>query len=187
MRGKLAILVILGLACGATSFAIWYNHKKTRRIIRFFGPSPTVLIARAPDVKFLQLAPTTDAGDEVDQEILAAGEQELVVLNRHEISEARGLKHLRHALRQDVSYAWEDSAKPNSEWPYALQFIHGPRRETLLLHPDSSPFIPVAVMADLQRKLPNAALQVFPDTRHGLPFSHAEECARALRRFLEQM
>ena len=58
---------------------------------------------------------------------------------------------------------------------------------TLLLHPDSSPFIPVAVMADLQRKLPNAALQVFPAARHGLPFSHAEECARALRRFVEQM
>ena len=44
---------------------------------------------------------------------------------------------------------------------------------TLLLHPDGSPFIPVPVMAELHRLLPNAELNVIGHARHGLPFSHA--------------
>ena len=54
----------------------------------------------------------------------------------------------------------------------------------LLLHGDSSPFIPVAVMADLRERLRDARLQVFAHARHGLPFSHARACAETLRRFL---
>ena len=56
----------------------------------------------------------------------------------------------------------------------------------LLLHGDSSPFIPVAVMADLRDRLGDARLQVFAHARHGLPFSHARTCAETLRRFLDE-
>ena len=55
----------------------------------------------------------------------------------------------------------------------------------LLLHGDSSPFIPVSVMAAMHEGLPDSRLKVFARARHGLPFSHAEECARSLREFLE--
>lgn len=55
----------------------------------------------------------------------------------------------------------------------------------LLLHPDSSPFIPVEAMAALRRVLPDARLQVFAHARHGLPYSHAAECAAVLSRFLD--
>lgn len=58
------------------------------------------------------------------------------------------------------------------------------RMPALLLHPDHSPFIPVEVTADLYRRLPVAQLKVFPNSRHGLPFSHARECAQALYDFL---
>jgi len=56
---------------------------------------------------------------------------------------------------------------------------------TLLLHPDGSPFIPVPVMAELHKLLPNAALNVIGPARHGLPFSHASQCAALLRTFLD--
>ncbi len=56
---------------------------------------------------------------------------------------------------------------------------------TLLLHPDGSPFIPVPIVAELHRLLPNAELNVFGHARHGLPFSHARQCAGVLRSFLE--
>lgn len=56
---------------------------------------------------------------------------------------------------------------------------------TLLLHPDSSPFIPVPAMADLHARLPRARLQIFAHARHGLPFSHAAACASVLRDFLD--
>jgi len=59
------------------------------------------------------------------------------------------------------------------------------RIPVLLLHPDGSPFIPVPMAAELQRLLPNARLRVFEHARHGLPFSHADECAAALRAFLD--
>ena len=56
----------------------------------------------------------------------------------------------------------------------------------LLLHPDSSPFIPVEAMAALRRAIPDARLQVFAHARHGLPFSHASDCAAAVGRFLDR-
>ena len=52
---------------------------------------------------------------------------------------------------------------------------------TLLLHPDGSPFIPVPIMAELHRLLPASQLNVFGHSRHGLPFSHAAQCAALLR------
>ncbi|NQV61455.1 MAG: alpha/beta fold hydrolase [Alphaproteobacteria bacterium] len=58
---------------------------------------------------------------------------------------------------------------------------------TLLMHPDSSPFIPVPIMADLHALLPNARLRIFPHARHGLPFSHAGECSATLRAFLDEL
>jgi len=54
----------------------------------------------------------------------------------------------------------------------------------LLLHPDSSPFIPVALMAELREALPDARLQVFARSRHGLPFSHAHACSGEMAQFL---
>jgi pimeloyl-ACP methyl ester carboxylesterase len=59
------------------------------------------------------------------------------------------------------------------------------RCPTLLLHPDGSPFIPVPVMAELHRLLNDAQLNVIGHSRHGLPFSHASQCARLLRTFLD--
>ena len=57
---------------------------------------------------------------------------------------------------------------------------------TLLLHPDASPFIPVPIMAELHRLLPNAELNVIGHSRHGLPYSHATFCASLLREFLDR-
>jgi pimeloyl-ACP methyl ester carboxylesterase len=54
----------------------------------------------------------------------------------------------------------------------------------LILHPDASPFIPVAVMAELQAALPDARLRVFAHAKHGLPFSHATACTGELVEFL---
>ena len=62
--------------------------------------------------------------------------------------------------------------------------LGGIAQPVLLLHGDSSPFIPVSIMAELHAKLPNSTFQVFPHQKHGLPFSHGPACARALKDFL---
>jgi len=50
----------------------------------------------------------------------------------------------------------------------------------LLLHPDASPFIPVAMMGALNEALPDSRLHVVPHAKHGLPFSHARTCSQEL-------
>jgi pimeloyl-ACP methyl ester carboxylesterase len=56
----------------------------------------------------------------------------------------------------------------------------------LILSPDGSPFIPTAMAAELKDLVPDAELMVFPGTRHGLPFSHAQTCAETALRFLQR-
>lgn len=62
--------------------------------------------------------------------------------------------------------------------------LRGLRAPLLVLMPDSSPFVPVSMYAQLQELVHGAELKVFPGARHGLPFSHPEQCARTLLDFL---
>jgi pimeloyl-ACP methyl ester carboxylesterase len=57
---------------------------------------------------------------------------------------------------------------------------------TLLMNGDQSPFVAVEVMEEMRDALPDAHLRIFPGVRHGLPFSHAIECAAELRAFLDE-
>jgi pimeloyl-ACP methyl ester carboxylesterase len=61
------------------------------------------------------------------------------------------------------------------------------RVPTLLLQGDSSPFISGEMMAEIQKLVPDARLQVFARGKHGLPVSHARESAAVLRRFLDEL
>jgi len=58
------------------------------------------------------------------------------------------------------------------------------RPPVLILHPDASPFIPVAVATQLHAGLPDAELHVIGHAKHGMPFSHGRQCAAILRDFL---
>jgi len=58
---------------------------------------------------------------------------------------------------------------------------------TLLLSPQSSPFIPLEVMASMRAAIPGAELQVFAHSRHGLPLSHGRVCAETLAGFLVRL
>ena len=55
---------------------------------------------------------------------------------------------------------------------------------TLLLAPDSSPFVPLALPVEARGLVPGAELMTFPGARHGLACSHGAACAVALRAFL---
>ena len=55
---------------------------------------------------------------------------------------------------------------------------------TLLLAPDASPFVPLALPVEIRERIPGAELMVFPGARHGLACSHGRACAEALRDFL---
>ena len=57
---------------------------------------------------------------------------------------------------------------------------------TLLLAPDSSPFLALEIPSDIHRLVPGSEVAVFPGVRHGLAFSHGAQCARLLLDFLER-
>ncbi len=56
----------------------------------------------------------------------------------------------------------------------------------LILMPDRSPFVTARMGVDLLELVPQAELAVFPGARHGLPFSHAAECAARTASFIER-
>lgn len=56
----------------------------------------------------------------------------------------------------------------------------------LLLHGDSSPFIPASMTAELHAGLSDSEMQIFRHARHGLPLSHGVECSQVLRAFLDR-
>lgn len=62
--------------------------------------------------------------------------------------------------------------------------LSGLRVPLLVLIPDSSPFVPVSMYAGIEERVPDVETRVFKGVRHGLPFSHAEECARTLLDFI---
>lgn len=54
----------------------------------------------------------------------------------------------------------------------------------LLLHPDGSPFIPVALSSEMHGLLPDSEMQVFAHSKHGLALTHGRDCADALVDFI---
>ena len=56
----------------------------------------------------------------------------------------------------------------------------------LILAADASPYVTPEIAAAMHRLIPHSNLQVIPNSRHGLPFSHGKECAEALLAHLQR-
>jgi 3-oxoadipate enol-lactonase len=56
----------------------------------------------------------------------------------------------------------------------------------LLMQPDSSPFIPLEIPAELKRLLRDGRLKVIASAKHGIACSHGHECAADTRDFLKE-
>tara|TARA_B100000676_G_scaffold309400_1_gene372866 strand:- start:9023 stop:9829 length:807 start_codon:yes stop_codon:yes gene_type:complete len=64
-----------------------------------------------------------------------------------------------------------------------LKNIHCP---VLLIHPDSSPFLPVTMSAEIHSLLPNSELMVIPHAKHAIACSHATEGSIAFMEFVSE-
>lgn len=60
------------------------------------------------------------------------------------------------------------------------------RVPVLVMAADGSPYVTVDIARAMQRLIPGAELRIIPHARHGIPFSHAEECARSCVAFLRR-
>jgi hypothetical protein len=107
-------LVLLGLAAAATG--IWFQWQQTRRCLAFYGGPASRRISAAEAVELWTLAPGSAPG-------------RLRVVDRKDVSRARGLVHLRRGLVEDANFSWPAepaptgaARRPDADWTFALAF-----------------------------------------------------------------
>jgi hypothetical protein len=121
--GKLVILGIVSAAIAAAVVAWWHQYQQGRRALEYWGAAGARLIRTAPEVELLQLAGAENA---------AATEN---VIDRREITQARGLVHARQALISDPSFRWDEKPLATPDWEYAIVFRDGRQEFTVLVSP----------------------------------------------------
>ena len=109
--GKLVVLGIFFVAFGAAAFSMLYRFQATRRILQFWGAENVALVMGSPVVEAFRF------GSEG---------QEQAVAEQVDISETRGLVHMRQALLEDRSFGWDEPARRDEPvWSYGLRFRDG--------------------------------------------------------------
>ena len=63
--------------------------------------------------------------------------------------------------------------------------LPGIETPTLMIGGDASPLLPPPVLVDTHARVPDAALRIFDNARHGVVLSHGEQAARTMLDFLD--
>jgi hypothetical protein len=143
--------VILGILAGAlvaTLFSLWYHIQNGRRALAYWGSDTALVIARAPEIDAIELAPADQPAeakaDAAASEPVGAAAQERPVqrfglggkfyqaVAVKDASQARGVSNIRRALVLDVTYQWDAPPTGEPTWEYALEFRDGPRSALVL-------------------------------------------------------
>jgi hypothetical protein len=115
--GQLVIVAILTAGVAAAGFAWWYQYHQGRRALAYWGAEGALLVRSAPRVELLVLDRTTLIQDATHEDVF-----DRAVIERRDISNARGLIHARQALLADASFLAEDTDATPPHWQYALRF-----------------------------------------------------------------
>jgi hypothetical protein len=141
--GKLVIVVIFAVAIGAALVSLWHHRASGRRALEFWGTETAVLIARAPRIEAIWLAPAdSDRESSEDQgrpiRRLGIGGRFYIVKDTRDASQARGVSNIRRALVLDVSFQWDAPERRGPpDWQYAFEFRDGERAATVFFDFDS--------------------------------------------------
>jgi hypothetical protein len=117
MRGKIAIVVMLGLAVAAAGFAWYQNYQRSVRARAFWGE-------QAATIRFAKKVEALRVGSAPDQ-----------ILESVDISTAPGLLNARTSLMSDDAF---DSSvepftpEPATTWAYGVRFVGESGPVTLL-------------------------------------------------------
>ncbi|HEX2477150.1 MAG TPA: hypothetical protein VHK01_20510 [Lacipirellulaceae bacterium] len=103
VSGKLVIVAILMIAFAAAGASWWFRYSATNQAARYWGPEGSLLIRDARNV-YLQRSPP-ETGPQVN------------------ISQARGITHLRNALLEDRSFNWASKTIGETELEWVLTFF----------------------------------------------------------------
>ncbi len=121
-RGKLVVLFIFGISIVSGVFACWHFYEKGDQAKEFWGTETANLIYHAPKVELLKLHVGDDLPADVIEEIDIEGKTRAVIV-RIDVTNARGLIHLRGALIEDASFEWgKPRGNPIPVWDFVLRF-----------------------------------------------------------------
>jgi hypothetical protein len=103
VRGQAVVITLLFLGIAAAAFAWWWNFKRGRQTLAFFGPSAARLVRTASRVEFLRPPPEPHI----------------------DLSRAPGLINARASLLSDASYAWNEAPAPSASPLFTVRFTAG--------------------------------------------------------------
>lgn len=126
--GKLVIVGILVVAFAAAGMSWWFRYSATHRAAEYWGPKAARLIRDAPAVQFWPHEPPADL-ETVRMALISTGNIVDPAAVR-DITNARGLIHLRNALLDDRSYRWPAVDPPEgANWKWVVSFRNDPANE----------------------------------------------------------
>lgn len=133
-KGRTIVLGLFGVGLAMAFGGWWFRYQASRRAAAFWGAPGARLVVGESNVELLVLgepAPAAESGQAV------AGRP---VTDAFDLTERRGLVHLRYALTQDANFSWDElQREPDSggpEWRYALRFALGDERLVVLFSED---------------------------------------------------
>ncbi len=132
--GKLAIVVILMVALCMAGYAWWYRYQQGREARAFWGREATLLIGQARQVELLRLRPADESAADSESERVDIAGRAFAIVERIDVSRARGLLHARDALIDDDSFVWDQPrGNGESQWEFAFRFSDGQQHATVTL------------------------------------------------------
>jgi hypothetical protein len=129
-RGKLVILGIFAMAIGLAGYAWWHHLQAGRRSAHFWGAPSAVQVRYAPQVEFLPLRPLDPTDEPLGKMVTICGTA-YSVGDPVEVTGTRGLVHARHALVDDLSYAWSTKPADLGTWEFLLRFRNAEQTVTV--------------------------------------------------------
>jgi hypothetical protein len=115
VAGKWIVIGVFGLALAGAVGSWLFRYYATHQAARFWGAKSAILIRDAPQVDFYYLVngeATLNDADLLD-ELTQPG-----VCGKVDVSQGRGIVHLRNALVEDRSFDWHTTPKepPSAGW-----------------------------------------------------------------------
>jgi len=133
--GRKVVLAIglIALVLGGTGW--FYRYHTTHRAAQFWGSTAAMLIRGPSSVVVFELKPIEENSKKSsDLPIKAA---DYFRRRSQDISDARGLVHLRNALSLDRNFDWEASDSHSEEnWVLGIAFSEGEDQQTILFSVD---------------------------------------------------
>jgi hypothetical protein len=129
VAGKSIVLGTFAVGFLMAGGAWWYHYAESRRAAKFWGADGAALLVGSAQVTLVELGAPSDEG--------VAGR---AAKQEFDLTEKKGLVHLRHALTYDANFEWEargrQSLAEGAGWTFAMRFTKDGRELVVLFTRD---------------------------------------------------